>query len=155
MPVTDNGSRLNNWSITNSWLPLFHKLLLLQCSLLASYFITSMLKDANTNLLKHWFLNQTIFSTKKCYVPFYLESSIHLKCMLDPIQCLKTAVSLIRFSFLVSGQKSQEPGGEQRLCWCGQNLTVDNILRSRGLTVDSLTEYCSAVARNMVNMLKF
>lgn len=55
------------------------------------------------------------------------------------------AVSLIGFSFLVSGQKSQEPGGEQRLCWCGQNLTVDNLLHSRGLTVDSLTEYCSAV----------
>lgn len=95
------------------------------------------------------FLTQTaIYSTKKkscCYVPFHLESSMHLKCMLDPTQCLKTAVSLIRFSFLVSGQKSQEPGGEQRLCWCGQNLTVDNLLYSRGLTVDSLTEYCSAV----------
>lgn len=131
-------------------MPLFHKLLLLQWSLLASYFITSTLKDANTNLLKQRFLNQTaIYSTKKkkscCYVPSYLESSIHLKCMLDPFQCLKTAVSLIRFSFLVSGQKSQEPGGEQRLCWCGQNLTVDNLLHSRGLTVDSLTEYCSAV----------
>lgn len=128
-------------------MPLFHKLLLLQCSLLASYFITSTLKDANTNLLKQMFLTQTAILKKKacCYVPFYLESSIHLKCMLDPTQCLKTAVSLIGFSFLVSGQKSQEPGGEQRLCWCGQNLMVDNLLHSRGLTVDSLTEYCSAV----------